>query len=618
MKAIRYWFGLLAAAVWLLSGMVPATAAGVAVLCYHDVGEPVTNEWMVTPRRLRAHFDHLRANGYTPISLAAYLAAARGEAELPAKPVMLTFDDGYASFYTQVLPLLKEYQYPALMSIVTGWLEYAPPGVGEMLTWQQMRELEASGLVTLASHTHQSHRYTVVNPQGDGRGLTEMRRYHNGQYETAVSYSRRVQADLRAAQAVFAEELGHPVEAIVWPYGAYTQMSVDIAGAEGFTASFILNNGGLNGADAASLRQIKRGIVTNNPSRKEFAKFLKAAGSRTAPVRAVQVDLDQIYNAQSPAQTEQNLAAVIERLLASGANTVYLQAFSDSKGDGNIESVYFATAAAPVKADLFSHAALKLKAAGFQVYAWMPTLSAQWLTSDRPEDAVAASPPDRLGWYRRATPFSPVVRERLQALYADLAAYSFIDGILFQDDLYLNDFEDYSPAAQAAFYRETGLDLTEQALREPAVRERWVRLKTDALTTLTQSLAAEVRRYRPDARTARNLYARLITEPEAQAWFAQEYAQYLQSYDYTVVMAYPYLEGAGEKPAGWLTMLTQLALQDRGHAAKTVFKLQSYDWQSGRWLAARELREQVKALQRQGALHLAYYPEAGLAIFGSQ
>ncbi len=602
--------------IWGLFFRPLPAGAMVPVLCYHDVGKKIMNEWMVTPRHLRDHFDYLRENGYTPISLGEYLAAARGKAPLPPKPVMLTFDDGYASFYTQVFPLLKEYRFPAMISIVTSWMEYTPPGVGAVLTWPQIREMENSGLVTPASHTHQSHRFTVVTPQGDGRGLTEMRRNNNREYETLESYRQRLQADLRQTQACFKRELGHRVEAIVWPYGAYTQLGVELAFAEDFTASFGLNDGGLNLAEEANLRRIKRGIVLNNPSKQEFAKLLAANGRRNLTIRAAQVDLDGIYVAASPEQTEQNINKTIERLKSSGVNTVYLQAFCDDSGTGKINSVYFATSAAPVKADLFSHVVLKMKAAGgFQVYAWMPTLSSQWLTQDRPEDGVIALDPDRGGWYRRASPFSLVVKKRLMALFGDLAAYSFIDGILFQDDLYLNDFEDFSPAAKEAFYRETGLALRPQLLQDPAMRESWTRLKTNVLTALTQSLAAEVRRYRPDACMARNLYARLIVEPESQTWFAQEYEQYLDTYDYTVVMAYPYLEEQGNNPLGWLRTLAQLALNDSRCVEKTVFKLQSYDWQKQQWLSPKELQQQAELLRRLGVRHLAYYPEAGFDIF---
>lgn len=596
--------------------VIPTEAAGVPVLCYHDVSNTSKASWAVTPQNLRAHFSYLKQSGYTPISIADYIKAARGEIELPAKPIMLTFDDGYVSFYTEIFPLLKEYRYPAVMALITSWLEYAPVDAGTILNWDQIREMEQSGLVTFASHTHQSHRYTTVNPQGDGHGMTEMMRYYNGEYESLDSYQQRLRDDLRQSQNLFLKELGHKVDVIAWPYGSYTQYALDIALSEGFSASLILNDGGANEPTVDNLGKIRRGIIYGNPSRQEFAKFLATNGQTDLITRAVQVDIDTIYDADDPKRTEQNITNLIERLEMANVNTVYLQAFSDSDGSGNINSVYFATTAAPVKADIFSHISLRLRAAGgFKIYAWMPTLSAQWLTADRPEDLVKAIDAGKQGWYRRATPFSPVVVERLQALFRDLAAYSFIDGVLFQDDLYLNDFEDFSPAAQDFFYQKTGVILTPEILQDPLIEDRWTRLKTEALIDLTQILAREIKIYRPDAKIARNIYALPIKEPQSQTWFAQNYQRYLDVYDYVVIMAYPYLEGEGADAGGWLERLSQSALIDPRTREKTVFKLQSYDWEKRRWISASELKRQATALRKNGIKHLAYYPEAGFPIF---
>lgn len=599
---------LITAAILLLMMVTfsqPAMASEILILCYHDVGQS-KNTYTVAPDTLRSHFEYLKEKGYSPISLQEYVAACRDGAPLPSKPVMITFDDGYQSFYTKVFPLLKEYNYPAMISVVTSWLKYASADLGPMVTWQQLREMEASGLVDIASHSHASHRYTAINPQVDRAALMGSLQYSNGKYESLEDYRQRIQSDLQEAQATFEKELGHKVQAVVWPYGAYTKVAVDVALEQGFTTCFALNDG-FNKPNEQALIQARRAIIMGNPSKEKFAKFIKAGG--LSPVKAAQLDLDMIYD-PDPAQTEQNLTMAIERMLASGINTVYLQAFSDDDGSGDIKSVYFYTKAAPVKANLFSHAVSKLQEEGnFAVYAWMPTLAAQWLTADRPEDAVIAYEKKDEGWYHRATPFSPQVEQRLAALFTDLAAYSNIDGILFQDDLYLNDFEDFSPSAKQAFMQATGFELTPEVLKNPEVMKRWTRMKTDALTNLTLKLSSVVREYRPDAAIARNIYPTLITEPESEEWLAQNYNQYLQAYDYTIVMAYPYLEKEYEAPVAWLEKLVTMALQDKNNAQKTVFKLQTYDWNKSRWLSAKELKEQTEALKRKGAIHIAHYPE---------
>lgn len=578
----------------------------IPVLCYHNVG-PVTNTFTVTPNILEAHFEYLKENGYTPITLEQYLSASERAEPLPPKPVMLTFDDGYQSFYTKVFPLLQKYQYPAMMAIVTSWLDHAPADVAPTVTWEQLRIMENSGLVTLASHSHQAHRFAQMNPQGDRSALLAALEYQNGQYESPEDYHRRIRSDLKQSQNQFIKELGHPVKAMVWPYGASSRAAIDIALQEGFSATFILSDGFNRPGDKA-LQQAQRIIITGNPDKKAFAQLLKTGGKN--PVTAAQVDIDMLYDPGSPAQTEENITRALERLAETGVNTVYLQAFSDENGSGNIESVYFYTTAAPVKANLFSHIAARFQNEGnFAVYAWMPTLAAQWLLQDHPENTVTAWDNKNKGWYNRATPFSPLVEERLVKLFSDLAAYNNISGVLFQDDLYLNDYEDFSQPAQRSFQAATGLSLTPEILKDPKIRETWTQLKTDRLTNLTVKLSAAVKQYRPDAAIARNLYPTLIMEPESQEWLAQNYAQYLTTYDYTVVMAYPYLEKQDKAPEAWLEALTSLALKDKDNAAKTVFKLQTYDWNAKRWLSAKEIQKQTAALKKSGAVHIAYYPE---------
>lgn len=275
----------------------------------------------------------------------------------------------------------------------------------------------------------------------------------------------------------------------------------------------------------------------------------------------------------------------------------------------SIESVYFYTKEAPMKANIFSHISARLRTEGFSVYAWMPTLACQWLLQGHPDDTVLAYADKGKGWYNRATPFSPMVEQRLKALFSDLAAYSYIDGILFQDDLYLNDYEDFSPAGKAAFKTATGLELTPEILQDNTIRNQWTQLKTDSLTHLTQELITTLRQYRPYLATARNLYPSIITEPVSEEWLAQNYNQYLTTYNYTIIMAYPYMEKEYDKPLPWLGQLADTALKDKINAKKTIFKLQTYDWNKKGWLSTKTLDQQIITLKNKGVVNFAFYPE---------
>ena len=98
------------------------------VLNYHDILEeeerlPPFDRLAVNKQHLEQHFNWLKQNNYHVISVQDLLDVIKGEKILPAKAVMLTFDDGYQSFYTRVMPLLKKYKYPATLAVIGSWLE---------------------------------------------------------------------------------------------------------------------------------------------------------------------------------------------------------------------------------------------------------------------------------------------------------------------------------------------------------------------------------------------------------------------------------------------------------------------------------------------------------------
>ncbi|MBS7404779.1 MAG: polysaccharide deacetylase family protein, partial [Oxalobacter sp.] len=150
-------------------------------LCYHNVVPALGNGIIddtapVSQEELKTHFDWLKENGYHIISVKDVLKAKETGKPLPPKSVLLSFDDGYSSFYEIVYPMLKSYGYTAFLSLETGWLE-TPEGElveyggrtrlprSAFLNWQQIREMADSGIVELASHSHNLHRGHQGNPQ---------------------------------------------------------------------------------------------------------------------------------------------------------------------------------------------------------------------------------------------------------------------------------------------------------------------------------------------------------------------------------------------------------------------------------------------------------------------
>jgi biofilm PGA synthesis lipoprotein PgaB len=211
--------------------------------------------------------------------------------------------------------------------------------------------------------------------------------------------------------------------------------------------------------------------------------------------------------------------------------------------------------------------------------------------------------------YPRLSPFDPKVRQLITEIYEDLAKHANFDGILFHDDATLSDFEDASPQALDYYSKEWGLPKSISEIRKnPVLLKKWTSNKTGFLTQFSLELANVVRQSHPQLKTARNLYAEVVLHPDSEEWFAQSLPSFLNNYDYTAVMAMPYMENA-EQPLPWLKNLVQEVAKQPQALKKTVFELQSFDWRTSKKVDSHILAQQMKLLQLQGALNFGYYPD---------
>jgi peptidoglycan/xylan/chitin deacetylase (PgdA/CDA1 family) len=97
----------------------------------------------VTPDVFESQLVYLRDNGYTVVTLDAVHDYLSGDALLPEKPVVLTFDDGHLDAYTEAFPLLKKYGMNGTFFVVTDFANYKNPA---HMTWDMMREMDAAGM----------------------------------------------------------------------------------------------------------------------------------------------------------------------------------------------------------------------------------------------------------------------------------------------------------------------------------------------------------------------------------------------------------------------------------------------------------------------------------------
>jgi len=142
-----WWSGALPAFVTARHPREPLE--GVPVFCYH----------MVESDRLDADLEFLRRNGYGTLTAGDFVAYLTGSLSIPARSVMLTFDDGPRNFYDVAFPLLKKYAAKAVAFIAPGLHAEAEPddsAAARPMTWREIRAVQDSGLVDFESHTFES------------------------------------------------------------------------------------------------------------------------------------------------------------------------------------------------------------------------------------------------------------------------------------------------------------------------------------------------------------------------------------------------------------------------------------------------------------------------------
>ncbi|QSA98455.1 poly-beta-1,6-N-acetyl-D-glucosamine N-deacetylase PgaB [Methylococcus sp. EFPC2] len=588
------------------------------VLSYHDVKDEVAKDiragqTAVSTANLIAQFDWLKNNGYHVVSVQDLLNAKAGRRALPQKAVLLTFDDGYANVYHKVFPLLKKYRYPATIALVGKWMDSTARDpdvpVETLLSWEQVREMSRSGLVEVASHSYDLHLGLLGNPQGNEQpaGVTRIYDPQSKLYEQDTAYQHRIREEMRRASESIFHHVGVKPRAIVWPYGESNRALIEAARDVGMGVTFVLRDGKNTTAD---LSLIQRMLVSENPDIADFSRMMTTLRVGDRPLHVVHVDMDYVYD-PDPVQTEHNLDALIDRIQGMRVNTVYLQAFSDPDGDGNAEALYFPNRHLPMRADLFNRVAWQLLTrARVKVYAWMPVLAYRLNAPDNwfVHEWKDGKPQLASHIYKRLSPFNPDARRVVGEIYEDLATHCSFGGILFHDDAILSDYEDVTAAGLAAA-RRWKLPTDEAHLRgDAATRMKWAKRKTQALLEWTDFLTEKVRYWRPDIKTARNYYALPLLQPDSEEWYAQSYATGLKHYDYVAIEAMPLMEKA-ENPKAWMDELLKKAAAYPDGLRKTVFELQSVDWNTQQEIPMTDFIAQIQQVQRSGGIHIGYYPD---------
>ncbi|MEJ2898160.1 poly-beta-1,6-N-acetyl-D-glucosamine N-deacetylase PgaB [Acinetobacter sp. NS-4] len=336
-------------------------------ITFHDVRDDVTSGdhdlYAISTKNLAQYFAWLQQEGWVPIRLQDVWLARQKKKHLPPKSVLLTFDDGALSSYTRVFPLLKQYNFPAVFAISTSWINgntkdpYEAYGKNNLMNWDQMREMQQSGLAEFGSHSDNMHKGIVANPQQSMEPAAITRTYlpQLKRYETDAAYQKRIIEDLKKSKEILDFQLGIKTLAIFWPYGAVTKESEELALKAGLPMSFSLGSMSTL-ADAGTTYQ--RALVMGNPTPEmlhtEMLDFLTFANEEYKQRKSfVGFDLAEMVSPNNKI-FNQKLGQLLDQINALKSNTLLLKVVADENRDGKIDVAYFPNSQLSMRRDLLN------------------------------------------------------------------------------------------------------------------------------------------------------------------------------------------------------------------------------------------------------------------------
>lgn len=248
-----------------------AYSAQVPILMYHNLAQEGSGNDTISVQRFEEHLAALQDAGYTTITFQDLLAYVEQGTELPEKPVLLTFDDGYESNYTLAYPLLQQYQMKATIFVIgvsMGKDTYKDTGQAMIphFTQEQAAEMEASGLVAIESHGYDMHEVQGRDPEPIRVGILPR------EDESEWDYAAFLQEDCQA----MTDLLGKTPGVLAYPYGYASELSEVVLHEMGIYATVTIEekiNTIVKGLPQ-SLRQMGRFYMTEAISAPELLSML--------------------------------------------------------------------------------------------------------------------------------------------------------------------------------------------------------------------------------------------------------------------------------------------------------------------------------------------------------
>lgn len=238
-------------------------SASAPILMYHSIAEQPprnTSRLSVSPTSLAEQLAWLADHGYTGRTFLEAAELLRDD-QLPDRTAVLTFDDGYADFATDALPLLQRFGYPATLFVTTGWV--ADAGVNSAgrpldrtLRWQQIREAADAG-IEIGAH---GHSHAALD------GLSD----------------EQLKEELCRSRALLEDCIGRPVPTLAYPFGYSSPRVRRAARSAGYRFAAAVRN--VRATPDSDAFQIPRLTIRRNTRLTVFAEAVDGSGPMLLPL----------------------------------------------------------------------------------------------------------------------------------------------------------------------------------------------------------------------------------------------------------------------------------------------------------------------------------------------
>ena len=203
------------------------------IVMYHHLSPKakLLGDYVLSPEQMESDLRYLRKNGYESVTASELVRWSRGEAELPEKPVMITFDDGYESTLVYGGPLLEKYGFKAVVAVIGRVADLFTEKPDHMLdyshlSWQAIRDISEGDVFEVQCHTYDLHKMQSRRGCGQVSG------------EAFDVYKAALTEDLLKFKERCSSEGVVCGNSIAFPYGFYSKDTIAIIQELGFKAAF--------------------------------------------------------------------------------------------------------------------------------------------------------------------------------------------------------------------------------------------------------------------------------------------------------------------------------------------------------------------------------------------